>query len=98
MSIVISFDIDVIPIGREPISTTQLLKNVAIAYGRGPLLLPVPKVLLQWLARFMGKANASDKLLVSLVVSDQKTRNLLGWVPPIDMLEQLHRMRAVLKK
>ncbi len=82
----------------EPISTTQLLKNVAIAYGRGPLLLPVPKVLLQWLARFMGKANASDKLLVSLVVSDQKTRNLLGWVPPIDMLEQLHRMRAVLKK
>ena len=74
------------------LSTTQLLRNVAIAYGRGPWLIPVPTMLLRWIARFLGKSDTADKLLGSLVISDEKARSLLGWKPPIDEHDQLCRM------
>jgi nucleoside-diphosphate-sugar epimerase len=73
-------------------STTQLLKKVATAYGRGPWLVPVPGTLLRWMARLLGKSGTADKLLGSLVVSDQKARALLGWKPATDPNEQLRRM------
>jgi nucleoside-diphosphate-sugar epimerase len=78
----------------EPVSTTQLLKSVAVAYGQGPWLVPVPHAFLQWLAYSVGQSEAADKLLGSLVVSDHKARSLLGWTPPINMLDQLRRMHA----
>jgi nucleoside-diphosphate-sugar epimerase len=74
------------------VSTTQLLKNVATAYGRGPWLVPVPGALLRWMARLLGKSGAADKLLGSLVVSDEKARDLLGWKPLTDPNEQLREM------
>ena len=76
----------------EPVSTTRLLKSVATAYGRGTWLVPVPPEFLMWFARAMGKADIAEKLLGSLVVSDKKARVLLGWAPPISMLDQLRRM------
>jgi nucleoside-diphosphate-sugar epimerase len=74
------------------LSTTQLLRNVTIAYGRGPWLIPVSTVLLRWIARFLGKSDTADKLLGSLVISDEKARSLLGWKPPIDEHDQLCRI------
>ena len=74
-----------------PLSTTQLLRNVATAFGRGSWLIPVPTMWLRWIARLLGKSDTADKLLGSLVVSDEKARTLLGWKPPIDMHEQLSR-------
>jgi len=78
----------------EPVSTTQLLHKLAIAYGVGPWLVPVPAEWLRLLARYAGVADRVDKLLGSLVVSTQKARTLLGWKPPIDMHDQMCRMRA----
>jgi len=75
------------------VSTTQLLRNVAIAFGRGPWLVPVPGTLLRWMARLLGKSDTADKLLGSLVVSDEKARALLGWKPSTGPNEQLRRMR-----
>jgi nucleoside-diphosphate-sugar epimerase len=77
------------------VSTTQLLKQLAAAYGRGPWLMPVPGTLLRWMARLLGKSRAADKLLGSLVVSDEKARALLGWKPSIDPNEQLRGMHDV---
>lgn len=74
------------------VSTTQLLRNVAIAFGRGPWLVPVPGALLRWMARLLGKSGTADKLLGSLVVSDEKARDLLGWKPLTDPNEQLREM------
>jgi len=74
------------------VSTTQLLRNVAIAFGRGPWLVPVPGTLLRWMARLLGKSDTADKLLGSLVVSDEKARALLGWKPSTGPNEQLRRM------
>lgn len=78
------------------VSTTHMLRSVARAFGAGPWLVPVPHVYLHWLARLAGQTEAADKLLGSLVVDDQKARTLLGWQPPIDMHEQLSRMRAAI--
>lgn len=78
----------------EPVSTTQLLQKLAIAYGVGPWLVPVPAELLRLLARYAGIVDRADKLLGSMVVSNQKASILLGWKPPIDMHEQMCRMRA----
>ena len=74
------------------LSTTQLLRNVASAFGRGPWLVPVPAMLLRWIARFLGKSDTADKLLGSLVISDEKARTVLGWKPPVDEHDQLRRM------
>lgn len=71
------------------LSTTQLLKSVAIAYGRGPWLIPVPRKLLRLIAWLMGMSGPADKLLGSLVVSDEKARLLLGWKPRVDLYDQL---------
>ena len=42
--------------------------------------------------RFLGKSDTADKLLGSLVISDEKARILLGWKPPVDEHDQLRRM------
>jgi len=76
------------------VSTTQLLKNVATAYGRGPLLVPVPSTYLRWITRLLGKSGSADKVFGSLVVSDEKARILLGWKPATGMYDQLCRMSA----
>jgi hypothetical protein len=44
------------------------------------------------MARLLGKSGAADKLLGSLVVSDEKARDLLGWKPLTDPNEQLREM------
>ena len=75
------------------LSSTQLLRNVATAYGRGPWLVPVPSTFLRWIARLLGKSDTADKLLGFLVVSDEKARTLLGWKPPIGVQDQLRSMR-----
>jgi len=77
------------------VSTTQLLKQLAAAYGRGPWLVPVPGTLLRWMSRLLGKSGTADKLLGSLVVSDEKARALLGWKPSMDPNEQLRGMHDV---
>ena len=77
------------------VSTTQLLKQLAAAYGRGPWLVPVPGTLLRWVACLLGKSRTADKLLGSLVVSDEKARALLGWKPSMDPNEQLRGMHHV---
>jgi len=80
------------------LSTTQLLRNVATAFGRGPWLIPVPTMLLRWIARLLGKSDTADKLLGSLVISDEKARSLLGWKPPINEHDQLRSMWRALTK
>ena len=53
--------------------------------------MPVPGALLRWMARLLGKSGTADKLLGSLVVSDEKARALLGWKPLTDQNEQLRK-------
>ena len=76
----------------EDVSTTELLRKVARAYGVKPRLLPVPARWMRFAAGLLGKGAVADRLLGSLVVDSSKARDLLGWRPVISMDAQLQKM------
>lgn len=65
------------------LSTTELLRQIGKALGKPARLLPVPVWILQGLAAGLGRKNISQRLCGSLQVDISKTRDMLGWVPPI---------------
>lgn len=79
--------------GRD-LSTTELLRAVAAALGRPARLLPVPAAALVAGARLVGKAAVAQRLCGSLHVDITKTREVLGWRPPVTIDEGLARAVA----
>jgi nucleoside-diphosphate-sugar epimerase len=77
-----------------PVSTTDLLRQIAIAHQTKARLFCVSPRVMQYCFRFLGRTAQADRLLGSLVLNDKKCRDLLGWVPPITMAEQLQRMQS----
>ncbi|WP_410481571.1 UDP-glucose 4-epimerase family protein [Pseudomonas plecoglossicida] len=67
----------------EDLSTTALLRRMAQALGKTARLLPVPAWVLSTAAKSLGKGGLSQRLCGSLQVDIRKTRELLGWQPPI---------------
>jgi nucleoside-diphosphate-sugar epimerase len=78
----------------DDVSTTELLRRVAQAYGVPARLLPVPVGLMRGTARLLGKTAVADRLFGSLQVDASKARDLLGWIPPVTMHEQLRKMAS----
>lgn len=76
----------------EEVSTTELLRKVANAYGSHARLIPAPMNVLKLMAKMMGRPEMADRLLCSLVVDSAKAHNLLGWHPVVTMDEQLRKM------
>jgi len=74
------------------VSTPELLRKVAQAYGVPFRLWPVPEVWLRLAARLLGKSAAADRLLGSLVVDSSKACDFLGWRPVVTMEDQLRKM------
>ncbi len=66
----------------DDVSTPELIRRVAAALGRRPLLLPVPISWMRWAGAFLGKKAAVDRLLGSLCVDMTPFREDLGWNPP----------------
>lgn len=75
----------------EDLSTSELLRRVANAMGRTSRLIPVPCGILQFGAGLLGKRAVAQRLLGSLQIDISKTRDLLGWEPPISVDEGLRR-------
>ncbi|WP_166265988.1 UDP-glucose 4-epimerase family protein [Marinobacter caseinilyticus] len=75
----------------ESLSTSDLLRRVAAAMGKPSRLLPVPAGLLQLGAAILGKKSMAQRLLGSLEVDIAKSREVLGWVPPVPVDEGLRR-------
>ncbi len=83
----------------EDVSTTELLRKVAKAFGKKPWLLPVPVSWISFAVRLIGKEDVANRLFGSLQVDRSKARDLLGWKPVITMDEQLKKTAdAYLKK
>lgn len=76
----------------EDVSTSELLRKIAKAYGRNSHFLPLPVWGIRFAARLMNNKSLADRLLGSLVIDDSKAREMLGWRPPVTMDEQLQRM------
>ncbi|HEY9017384.1 SDR family oxidoreductase [Thiomicrospira sp.] len=74
------------------VSTSELLRKVAKAFGVKSWLLPVPVGLMRFVARLLGKGAVADRLFGNLQVDSSKARDLLGWKPVVTMDEALERM------
>jgi UDP-glucose 4-epimerase len=75
----------------ESLSTAELLRRMGSALGRPARLLPVPVSWLKMGASLLGKPELAQRLCGSLEVDITKTRELLGWTPPISVDEGLRR-------
>lgn len=75
----------------EDVSTTELLLRMGQAMGKPARLLPLPASWLKLAAALVGKPDVAQRLCGSLQVDISKTRELLGWVPPVSLDEGLRR-------
>ena len=75
----------------EDLSTTQLLRRMGAALGKPARLIPVPASVLKLGAALVGKPELAQRLCGSLQVDISKTRELLGWRPPVSVDEGLRR-------
>lgn len=75
----------------EDVSTTQLLRRTAQAMGKQALLVPVPAQWLTLAATLLGKRDVAQRLCGSLQVDITKTRQLLGWSPPLTLDQGLKK-------
>jgi len=78
----------------ESLSTAALLQRMGKAIGRPARLIPVPVSLLKLGATLLGKPGVAQRLCGSLEVDINKTRELLGWTPPVSVDEGLRRTAA----
>lgn len=67
----------------EDLSTTDLLRRAGAALDKPARLIPVPSLVLRAACRIVGKPDIAHRLCDSLQVDMSKTRELLGWSPPL---------------
>ncbi len=67
------------------VSTPQLIREIATALGRKPLLLPFSPALLHGIGALTGRTEQIARLTGSLQVDISHIRNELGWRPPFSM-------------
>jgi nucleoside-diphosphate-sugar epimerase len=65
----------------EDVSTPDLIRRIASAFGRRARMMYVPPSLLIAMGRMMGKGDAVHRLVSSLRVDDASIRERAGWQP-----------------
>jgi len=80
----------------EDVSTTELLRKMASAFGKKSKLIPVPMGLIQLIASLLGKRAVAQRLCSSLVVDISHTKETLSWKPPVTLEQQLAKIAASL--
>ena len=65
------------------LSTEDLVRLIARAFGVRARLFPVPLGAARWAAALLGKQATLDRLFGSLQVDVRKNEELLGWKPPV---------------
>ncbi|MDO9612628.1 MAG: NAD-dependent dehydratase, partial [Serpentinimonas sp.] len=69
----------------ECVSTPELVRRLAAALGRSPVLLPLPAAWMRGAGKLLGKQAAVERLLGSLVVDSGPIRQQLAWLPPYSL-------------
>lgn len=75
----------------EDVSTTELLRRVAMAMDKPSRLISFPEGLLQFVATLLGKRGMVQRLCGSLQVDITKTCHLLDWTPPLSLDQGLQK-------
>lgn len=73
----------------EDLSTAELIRRIGVALGRPARLLSIPVPALNVAASLAGKKEFAQRLLGSLQVDSDKTRDILNWRPPLSTKEGL---------
>lgn len=82
----------------EDVSTTELLRRIGKAINMPARLIPIPSTWLIFLASVLGKREIAQRLCGSLQVDIKKTRQLLGWSPPVSLDQGLKKISEGLRK
>ncbi len=69
----------------DDVATPELVRRMATALDRYPLLLPVPVNWMKFIGKLTGKQSSIDRLVGSFTVDITPIREDLGWVPPYSM-------------
>lgn len=75
----------------EDVSTAELLRRLGEAMNCPARLISVPAYWLERAASLIGKRDMAQRLCGSLQVDIQKTRQLLGWKPPLTLDQGLKK-------
>jgi UDP-glucose 4-epimerase len=75
----------------EDLSTSDLLRRMAVALNVPARLLPLPQILIEVGFKMVRKNDLAQRLCSSLQLDISKARTLLSWNPPISVDEGLHR-------
>ena len=75
----------------EDVSTTELLLRMRSVLNKPTPLLPLPPALLKLGARMIGKTEIAQRLLGDLQIDISKTKELLGWSPPVNFDDGLRK-------
>lgn len=73
------------------VSTTELLREMTLAAGKKPRLLPVPISWLQLAGKLTGKQAVINRLCGSLQVDISHTKDVLGWKPPVSFKDGIQK-------
>ena len=71
----------------QDISTEELIRLIALAMDKKPVLFSLHPVILKALFDITGKGEEMEKLTGTLLVDSSKIRKLLGWKPPFTLGE-----------
>ncbi len=71
------------------VSTPQLIREIAAALGKKPLLFPLPPALLRGIGALTGRTEQIARLTGSLQVDISRIKSELGWKPRFSMQEGL---------
>lgn len=82
----------------EDLSTPELVRRVAFALRVKPRLLPVPASWLRLAARTIGRTGIYERLCGSLQVDIGHAREVINWMPPSSVQEELARTASWIKK
>lgn len=73
------------------LSTTQMIQQLGVAFGKPVRLLPVPMSWLNLIFTALGKKGLSQRLCGSLQVDITKNKKLLGWAPPVSVEDAMYK-------
>ena len=73
------------------LSTPELIRSIASALHKSPMLIPFPPALLKLAATSAGKRSAYDRLCGSLTVDIALTKQKLSWTPPFTVQDSMQR-------
>lgn len=74
----------------DDLSLTSLLKEMRVAFGRPPRLIPVPTFLFKFAGALTGKRDVINRLIGDLQIDSAKAQNLIGWQPPFSVTEGIN--------